>query len=63
MTVDEFFNEALLRIASNSAFGSHRRSHYQSFSEWAKDVSNAADALTDIAVKYRTLDDLPDEPP
>ena len=62
MTEDQFFNEALLRIASNSAFGSHRRSSYQSFDEWAKDIKEAASALTEIAIECNTLDE-PDKPP
>ena len=51
MTENEFFTNALLRIAGNSAFGSHRRSSYQSFYEWAIDVMEAATELTALAIK------------
>ena len=64
MTETEFFRNALLQIAGNSAFGSHRRSSYQSFYEWAKDIMEAARELTDIAMENQCIEDEePGKPP
>ena len=65
MTKDEFFNEALLRIAGNGAFGNDWREDKRkwSFKDWAIDIRKAAHALTDIAVECRTLEGQPDKPP
>lgn len=64
MTTKNFQSLALLFIASNSAFGSHRRGSYHSFYEWAKDVMEAATELTALAIKLGVIEaDEPDKPP
>ena len=64
MTKKEFHGLALLQIASNSAFGSHRRGSYHSFYEWAKDVMEATTELTALAIKHGVIEaDEPDKPP
>ncbi len=64
MTDKEFLTKALLAIAGNSAFGSHRRSSYLSFDEWAADIEEAAFALCDIATKLKLVDFVePSKPP
>ena len=60
MTESEFFRNALLQIAGNAAFGSHRRSSYQSFYEWAKDIVEAAAELTAHAMENQCIE--ADEP-
>lgn len=56
MTESEFFRNALLQIAGNSAFGSHRRGSYYSFYEWAKDITEAATELTEIAMQNQCVE-------
>lgn len=64
MTKKEFHGLALLQIAGNSAFGNHRRSSYQSFYEWAKDIMEAATELTAVAIKQGIVEaNEPDKPP
>ncbi len=64
MTEKSFLRCALLRIAGNSAFGNHRRSSYQSFYEWTKDIMEAAEELTALAIKHGIVEaGEPDKPP
>ena len=60
MKETEFFRSALLQIAGNPAFGSHKRSSYQSFYEWAEDIMEAATALLDVAIDNNCVE--ADEP-
>ena len=56
MTESEFFRNALLQIAGNSAFGSHKRGSYYSFYEWAKDIVEAATELTALAMENQCVE-------
>ena len=63
MTTTEFYQRALLRIASNSAFGSGRGS-YLDYVSWAERIHDAAEALLHIAKKHSGFDDdKPNKPP
>lgn len=64
MTEYEFFREALLRIAGNSAFANDWDRDECSATQWAMRVEEAADALLDIAIGNKCLEpDYKDEPP
>lgn len=64
MKKNEFLSKALLQVASNSAFGNHKRGSYRSFWEWAKDIMEAATELTALAIKDGIVEaDEPDKPP
>ena len=62
MTENEFYQKALLSIASNHAFGNGEFS-YIDYGRWAKRIHDAADALTDIALKNSHFDEDDYEPP
>ena len=55
MTRNEFYQKALLQIASNSAFGSGRGCCVDYIS-WTKRIHEAAATLTDIAQKNSSFD-------
>lgn len=63
MTEKEFYQRALLRIASNSAFGNGHGS-YVDYHSWAKRIHEAAEALLYVAERHRHFDDdEPEQPP
>ncbi len=53
MTEKEFFRNALLRIAGNSAFGKTNFHHKR---EWAADIERAATALLDVAIENNCVE-------
>ncbi len=55
MTETEFFRNALLQIASNSAFGNDWRGDKWSMAEWAADIEKAATALLDTAIENQCV--------
>ena len=55
MTRNEFYQKALLQIASNSAFG-NGHGNYVDYCSWAKRIHEAAATLTDIAQKHSSFD-------
>ena len=55
MTRNEFYQKALLQIASNSAFGNGHGS-FVDYCSWAKRIHEAAATLTDIAQKNSSFD-------
>jgi len=57
MTRTEFFRNALLLVAGNSAFG---KTNFHNTKEWAEEVERAARILLDVAIRNHCLD--PDEP-
>ena len=64
MKKNEFLSKALLQVASNSAFGNHKRGSYRSFWEWSQDILEAATELTALAIREGIVkDDEPDKPP
>ena len=65
MTENEFYQRALLMIASNSAFGNGRHS-YIDYGYWSKKIHEAAESLTNIALRHSKFDEeneKPDKPP
>lgn len=56
MTENEFYQKALLMIASNSAFGNGHSNYRINRNEWAREIRDAAEALTDIALKNSHFD-------
>lgn len=61
MTETEFFAQALLRIAGNSAFG---KCVWVEPKAWGKDIERAAAVLLDVAIENHCLEsDEPDQPP
>ena len=63
MTENEFYQRALLLIASNSAFGNGRGS-YVDYTSWAKRIHEAAEALLYVAERHSHFDDdEPEQPP
>ena len=61
MTKNQFYQKALLQIASNSAFGNGRHS-YVDYGYWSKKIHEAAEALTYIASRNSNFDDEHKEP-
>ena len=63
MTENEFYQKALLLIASNSAFGNGHCNYRINRNEWAREIHDAAEALTGIALKNSHFDNDDNEPP
>ena len=55
MTRNEFYQKALLQIASNSAFGNGHGS-FVNYCTWAAQIHEAAATLTEIAQKNSSFD-------
>lgn len=63
MKKKEFYQQALLRIASNNAFGSGRGG-FVDYVSWAERIHEAAETLLYVAQKNSKFDDdEPDKPP
>ena len=62
MTVNEFYQKALLQIASNSAFGNGHGS-YVDYVSWAKKIHEAAEALSCVAERHSHFGDNETEQP
>lgn len=55
MTRNDFYQKALLQIASNCKFGNGHSSYYD-YDSWAKRIHDAAEALLYIAEENSSFD-------
>ena len=67
MTGQDFFANAILKVAGNSTFAADWDKEQCSTDQWAQRVCLAAEALTDMAIRdfglILTDEDKPEQPP